>query len=47
MKILQVDTFGDDGHGYAYRYAMTNEDNENVYILPRESKSAVGLESME
>ena len=42
MKILYVDTFGDGGHGHAYRYAMTSEENENVYILPGEVKDITG-----
>ena len=42
MKILYVDIAGDEGHGHAYRYAMTNKENENVYILPCEVKDITG-----
>ena len=42
MKILHVDVFGDKGHGHPYRYAMTNTENENVYILPENVKDISG-----
>ena len=42
MKILYFDITGDEGHGHAYRYAMTNKENENVYILPCEVKDITG-----
>ena len=42
MKILYVDIAGNGGHGPAYRYAMTNSENKNVYILPCEVKDITG-----